>query len=98
MKTAKFNNICSRIYDQIRARTPYASGNLHNNATKIERLGDAKIKIYVDESIAPYFKYVNNSPILSNSRANRNYQYFDNALVGILEELAKEEGATLIYD
>ena len=98
MNAPKFNNICSRIYDQIRARTPYDTGNLYNNATKIQRLGDAKIKIFVDESIAPYFKYVNNSTRLSNSKANKNYQYFDNALRDILEEIAREEGATLIYD
>lgn len=121
MTAAKFNSLCSQIYDHIRSQTPYDTGNLHDKATKIQRLGDAKVKIFVDEAVAPYFKYVNNrqtlttqrypllpkdgkldrrkdKPKVSHTRQNRNYHYFEEALEEVLKEIARETGATLIYD
>lgn len=121
MTEAKFNSLCSQIYDHIRSRTPYDTGNLHNEATKIHRLGGAKVKIFVAESIAPYFEYVNNRQTLSvqsyqflpvNGKLikdkskpkikitykNKNYKYFERALEEVLQDIAKETGAVLIYD
>lgn len=121
MTEAKFNELCSRIYDHIRSRTPYDTGNLHDKATKIQRLGDAKCKIFVDMSIAPYFEYLNNrqtlsvqsyqflpvngklmkdksKPKIKRTYTNKNYKYFEKALEEVLQEIAKETGAVLIYD
>lgn len=121
MTEAKFNSLCSQIYDHIRSRTPYDTGNLYKEATQIHRLGGAKIKIFVDESIAPYFALVNNEPTLSvykyqllpvngkltkdkskpkikRTYTNKNYKYFERALEEVLQDIAKETGAVLIYD
>ena len=121
MTDAKFNSLCSRIYDHIRSQTPYDTGNLHNKATKIQRLGDGRVKIFVDETVAPYFAFVNNAQTLSVQRyqlgpvngklmkdkskpkikrtyTNKNYKYFEKALEEVLQEIAKETGAVLIYD
>ena len=121
MTEAKFNSLCSQIYDHIRSRTPYDTGNLYKEATKIHRLGGAKVKIFVDETIAPYFALVNNEPTLSvykyprlpvngkltkdkskpkikRTYTNKNYRYFENALEEVLQDIAKETGAVLIYD
>lgn len=121
MTEAKFNSLCSQIYDHIRSKTPHASWNLYNNATKIERLEAGKAKIFVDETVAPYFALVNNEPTLSvykyprlpvNGKLtkdkskpkikitykNKNYKYFERALEEVLQDIAKETGAVLIYD
>lgn len=65
MTNDRFQNICSQMREDIFALTPYDSGNLANEATKLQRLGDAKVKIFVDEEIAPYFRFVNNEPMLT---------------------------------
>ena len=121
MTDPKFNELCSRIYDHIRSKTPIASGNLHDKATKIQRLEDGRVKIFVDETVAPYFALVNNEPTLSVEKyqlspvngklmkdkskpkikrtyTNKNYKYFEKALEEVLQEIAKETGAVLIYD
>lgn len=54
-----FNQICHSMRADIQKETPILTGNLRYNATIIEMLESAKFRIYVDEKIAPYFKYVN---------------------------------------
>ena len=45
---------------EIKSRTPEKSGNLKKKATLSRSQGNGVIEIYVDMTIAPYFKYVNN--------------------------------------
>jgi hypothetical protein len=83
----------------IRARTPYATGNLAKNATLIRSIGNNEIRIYVDENIAPYFKYVNNRPTLFSKgrmRTNPNHEYFQHAVEVATENLARKINGVII--
>ena len=71
MKDAAFQKICKSMLEDIRKDTPRLTGNLAVKATKIKRLGAEKFEIYVDETIAPYFKYVNNAQTITYSQYKR---------------------------
>ena len=60
MTDSQFTEVCGHMLEEIKSRTPYRFGNLCDKATLSRSLGDGKIEIYVDVTIAPYFKYVNN--------------------------------------
>lgn len=62
MNDATFNKVTTAMLTDIRERTPKLTRNLADKATLSRSLGDGIIEIYVDEKIAPYFKYVNNYP------------------------------------
>lgn len=62
MTDETFSNIAKKMVADIRSKTPWDTGNLAKKATKSNSLGNGIIEIYVDEKIAPYFKYVNNYP------------------------------------
>ena len=62
MNDATFTKVTTAMLADIRERTPKLTGNLARNATLSQSLGNGIVDIYVDEKIAPYFKYVNNYP------------------------------------
>ena len=62
MTDETFTNVTTAMLTDIRERTPKLTGNLARNATLSKSLGSGIVEIYVDNKIAPYFKYVNNYP------------------------------------
>lgn len=99
MTDQQFSNICHSMLHDIRARTPYATGNLAENATLIRSIGNNEIRIYVDENIAPYFKYVNNKGTRISKgriRTNPNYMYFQHAVEVATENLARKINGVII--
>ena len=58
---AQQDSITRQIEERFREIAPYDTGNLAENAIKREYLGDGKWRIIVDESVAPYMKYTNES-------------------------------------
>lgn len=68
MTNKKFEDICNQMRKDIFDLTPYDTGNLADKATKIARISNARFEIYVDQTVAPYFKYVNGAPTLTYRR------------------------------
>lgn len=67
------------------------TGNLKNNAIKLDYLGAGVFRIYVDESIAPYMPYTNEpwtSPMWKGAK-NPNEGWFGNATEVIVGKVAK---------
>ncbi len=103
MTDQQFTNICTDMLHNIQSMTPWATGNLADKATKITGEGTNEIRIYVDENIAPYFKYVNNRPTYrvkgkfgSYTKQNRNYEYFQHAVEVAIENLARKIDGVII--
>lgn len=103
MTNQEFNDIVHHMVGKIRENTPRRTKNLMNNATKSKSLGADRFVIFVDTEIAPYFKYVNNEPLIrrevkvGNRKAqmfkrNRNYQYWQKAVDLAIEDIAKALG------
>lgn len=87
----------------IRSMTPRLTGNLADKATLLRSVGSNEIRIYVDESIAPYFPYVNNRPSYrvkgkfgSYTKLNKNYEYFQHAVEVAIENLARKIDGEII--
>lgn len=99
MTDQQFTKICTFMRDDIRSMTPYATGNLANNATLLRPVGTNEIRIYVDENIAPYFRYVNDRPTLLSKgrmRKNPNHEYFQHAVEVAIKNLARKIGGEII--
>lgn len=105
MTDTEFTKVCTAMRQDIADRTPYLTGNLANNATLVRSTGLNEIRVYVDENIAPYFKYVNGRPSYRvNSqfkggkvlKYNRNYMYFERAFVKAVENLANRIDGEII--
>ena len=99
MTDQQFTNICTDMLHDIRGMTPWATGNLADKATKITGEGSNEIRIYVDENIAPYFKYVNNRPTLFSKgrmRTNPNHEYFQHAVEVAIENLSRKINGVII--
>lgn len=98
MKDSTFTQICVSMRKDIVNRTPYDTGNLANNATRIHSLGYGKMRIYVNEGIAPYFRFVNCRPYYyvngknggKVKKENRNHLYFEIATIKAIRKLVKK--------
>lgn len=69
---ADFERLVSRALSIFRGKEPRRSGNMKHNATKLEMIGEYKAKIYIDPSVAPYYKYTEfpwseTSPVIVNT-------------------------------
>lgn len=91
---------------KIRKNTPRLTGNLRDNATKMKSLGADRFVIFVDTSIAPYFKYVNNEELIRREvkvgqrkaqmyKRNRNYKYWEKAVDLAIEDIAQALGGRI---
>ena len=103
MTDQEFTNVCSSMLHDIRGMTPRLTGNLADKATLIRSVGSNEIRIYVDENIAPYFKYVNNRPTLyvrgkfgSYTKQNKNHEYFQHAVEVAIENLARKVNGDIV--
>lgn len=97
MTDAQFTALSAGILTSIREVTPWDTGNLAKNATKIRSVGAGKFEIYVDRKIAPYFDYVNGLARINN-RPNRNHGYFADAIQHAMSVAARNYGGTLVHD
>lgn len=73
-----------------RPMIPLDTGNMQNNATKLEQIGPNTYRIRVDSGIAPYAVYTNepwNSPKW-NGKKNPNEKWFETAAERFANELA----------
>lgn len=96
-----FSKIMHGVVGDIRSMTPVRTRNLQRNATYGRPVAHGKFVIVVDANIAPYAPYVNNYPHhvyrdkngnLVRGRINRNYRYFQRALVESLKKIGEVEG------
>lgn len=90
MTDAQFTAICLSMKQDIQKKTPVDTGNLKLKATKGESIGSGKFKIYVDQKIAPYFRYVN------NKGWSKHYRYFETAFEEALIKMAERVGGTIV--
>lgn len=82
--------IAMLVYEELKKYVPYDTGNMANNALKIEQVSANEVKIYIDSSIAPYAVYTN-EPWISphwKGKKNPNEKWFDNATSKVAEALA----------
>lgn len=96
-----FNKLMHGVVADMRSMTPQRTGNLRKNATYGRPVASGKFVIVLDANIAPYAPYVNNyshhmyrdkSGNLVKGRSNRNYRYFQRALVESLKKIGEVEG------
>lgn len=94
----------------LRAAAPVATGNLRDNAIKIEIVGNT-CRLYVDDSIAPYMPYTNEpweqklikmgnfkkGETVTRLRtwSNPNEGWFDRVVQLIAEHIAKKLGGEI---
>lgn len=99
MREEDFVVLCSNIVERIRNVAPIDTGNLRYNAIRYEFVDEKTCKIYVDESIAPYMKYTNESwdnfaPPLQGKK-NPNEKWWENkalpSVVRAIEELLADK-------
>lgn len=93
MTKSEFDIICMGAVRQVRKRAPYDTGNLSNNGVRYEWTDKETFVIYVDENIAPYMKYTNESwdlfqPPL-HGKKNKNEQWWQDATKIVAEYLTK---------
>jgi hypothetical protein len=98
MTDGEFDKAVRKMLFDIQENTPYDTGNLATKATTPRSISPDKFEIYVDEKIAPYFKYVNNYPRLSNGAVNKNYGYFHKAFEEALQTMANDAGGVIVRD
>ncbi len=96
MSSEEFTILCHNIVERIRAVAPIDTGNLRYKGVRYEFLDANTCKFYVDENIAPYMKYTNESwdnfrPPLYGKQ-NPNEKWWDNEAV---ESVVKTIGQLL---
>lgn len=101
MTDEMFNKLMHGVVEDIRSMTPKRTRNLAKNATYGRPVAHGKFVIVVDSNIAPYATYVNDyshhvyrdkGGNLVKGKANKNYHYFQRALVETLKKIGSVEG------
>ncbi len=89
MTDSNFAHICEEAVQELRNRAPKRTGNLAYNGVRIVFVSRKETLLYVDESIAPYMPYTNETWLAPtwNGRKNPNEGWFDRAADGIAELL-----------
>lgn len=72
---ASFERLVSGALAHFRGLEPRDSNNMADTATKLDIVGDFEAKIYIDQSVAPYWKYTEftwaeTSPVIVNAPNN----------------------------
>lgn len=89
--------IMQNVMTAFKSVVPVDTGNLKNNAVKLNYKGDGVWVIEIDQSVAPYMPYTN-EPWVSpkwNGRQNPNEHWFDDACDMIAILLSQELQGTL---
>lgn len=81
----------------MRMLAPYDTGNLSQNAIKLEHLSKNEWTIKVNEQVAPYMPYTNEEWISPKwkGKKNPNEGWWDKAVDSIMNQLRAELGGTL---
>ena len=78
---------CDQVF---RPLVPYHTGNMANNATKVEKVSENEVKIWVDSDVADYVVYTN-EPWTSpkwNGKQNPNEKWFEKATEQVVQYIA----------
>ena len=72
---ADFERLAAEALAEFRGLEPRDSNNMADTATKLEFTGDFEARIYIDQKIAPYWKYTEftwaeTSPVIVNAPNN----------------------------
>ena len=92
LSNSDFKKLCEGACAQLRSLAPYDTGNLSQNAIRIEFPSPSVCLIYVDESIAPYMPFTTR-PWISprwKGRKNPNEGWWQAAGELIVESIAQE--------
>ena len=86
--------LCEKTFKPL---VPYDTGNMATLATKVEKVAENQVRIYVDAAIAPYVVYTN-EPWISpkwRGKENPNEKWFERAVEMVAQELTAMLGGTL---
>lgn len=92
LSSSEFKKVCENAVAQLRGLAPYDTGNLSQNAIRIEFPSPSVCLIYVDEAIAPYMPFTN-EPWISpkwKGKKNPNEGWWQAAGELIVELMAQE--------
>ena len=70
--------VCNQVFRHL---VPYDTGNMALQATKVEKVSENEVKIFVDSAVAPYVVYTN-EPWISprwRGKENPNEKWFERA-------------------
>ena len=87
MTGEQLDRVANGLFSAIKIAAPYLTGNLANNALKMERVSPKEYKIYISLPIAPYAPYVN-EPWLSprwNVKKNPNEHWWNDIIEAYIE-------------
>ena len=92
MTDADFNSIVHIALGAVKKNTPYKTGNLRHNATRLMAKGGRTFIIYVDTEQAPYFKYVNGK---RGGRSIRSTGYWRRGAYEAANQIARAVGGKI---
>lgn len=88
-----FNAAVYAAFATVRRNTPYKTGNLRYNATRLTSRGERTFVIYVDTATAPYFKYVNGTRFGNSIRTTG---YWKRAAYAAADDIAAVIGGRVV--
>ena len=92
MTNSEFTLLANEVLQRLKMVSPIKTGNLRYNAIRMQLIDENTIKIYIDETIAPYAIYTI-EPWISpkwNGKQNPNEKWWDNEIEKIINDLAME--------
>ena len=111
LNKSKFDKVFLRAVDRLRKKAPKDTGNLAYNAIKYRWLNNHQFEIYIDvgdteafvsgekyySGTAPYTPFTNETWISDrwNGKKNPNENWWNNAIVEIINFIAKSLGGKL---
>ena len=98
MTKERFTEYVNRFHELLSLLAPKDTGNLAFNSIRVEWHGDNEAAIYVDENIAPYMPYTNETWVSDrwNGKQNPNEAWWQNAIKQIIEQLNIEFGGVTV--
>lgn len=98
MTKERFTEYVNRFQELLSLLAPKDTGNLAFNSIRVEWHGDNEAAIYVDENIAPYMPYTNETWVSDrwNGKQNPNEAWWQNAIAQIVEQLNIEFGGSTV--
>ena len=93
MTDRELNDAMHRALATVKKHTPYRTGRLRHEATRLESVGGRRFVIYVDTDRAPYFKYVNGT---RNGKSIKSTGYWQRAVNEVINNIARELGGIVI--
>lgn len=88
MTKRQFMKIVDQAFKLTKSRSPYKTGNLRDNAIRLEWVNDNEARIYVEENIAPYMVFTNEEWI-NRAGKNPHEEWWGETAQEIAEMIAK---------